>query len=414
MSEVENQLAILLPESSVTVFSDDKETIESAEALEVDWRFSRVDVQVNQGDISTATELYASQSSPDLIIIQTETIEEEFTSKLEGLAANCDEGTAAIIIGPVNDVYLYRRLIDMGVSDYLVRPVETPVLADVVGRTLIERIGLKDSNLIAFIGAKGGVGTSTLAQAYACGVSEILGQKTFLLDACGGRSTLSIGLGFEATTTLAEAVKAAVGENEDALSRMFHKVDDKLSVLASGGDVMLETSVDADDFESLLDVLMAKYPVVVVDLSQAAEEIQKIVLSKASQINVVSNQLVSSLRQARSLSQEIMELRGDDAIGIEFMLNMSGFAPKHEIPKGDIEKAMGLEISTSIAYEPSIFMGGEADSRRLTKDVAGKALLEKSIIPVARKIVGGDVKGGSVKEVETEGLLGGFLKKLSS
>jgi pilus assembly protein CpaE len=135
-------------------------------------------------------------------------MDESFMAKLEELASHCDEGTAAVIIGPVNDVYLYRQMIDMGISDYLVKPISSDVMAEVCAKTLIEKIGVKGSRLIAYIGAKGGVGTSLLGQTAALGVSQFMDQKTFLLDTCGGWSTLSVGLGFEPSTTLVEAARA--------------------------------------------------------------------------------------------------------------------------------------------------------------------------------------------------------------
>lgn len=410
MSEVENQLtSILLPESTITVFSNDEDTLNAAGSLEHDWRFARVSLQVEKGDIVTAAALYAEHSSPNLLIIQTETIDEAFTDKLEGLAANCDEGTAAVVIGPVNDVNLYRRMIDMGISDYLVKPVDAPVLSDVMARSLIERLGVTGSRLIAFIGAKGGVGTSILAQATASGIADILGQKTILLDACGGWSTMSVGLGFEPATTLAEAVKAAMNNEEDNLNRMLHKVSDKLSVLASGGDVMLESNVSDDQLEVLVDMLMVKYPVVVVDLSQAPEALKKVVLSKANQINVVSAQNLPSLRQGRSLVHEIKEIRGGSDADIELIVNMQGLSAKHEIGKADIEQAMELKVSSIIGFNPAVFQGNESESKRLTLDAEGRAIVERSLMPVVQKVLNVDV----ANDDETQkAKAGGFFDKL--
>ena len=145
-------------------------------------------------------------------------------------------------------------MIDMGISDYLVRPVKKEILADVMAKTLIERLGIGDSRLIAFIGAKGGVGTSALAHAAAWGVSEMLGQKTMLLDSAGGWSTASVGLGFEPSATLAEIARAAANNDEDSIKRMLFRASDKLSVLASGSDAMLEAPIEPEQFEQLLNI----------------------------------------------------------------------------------------------------------------------------------------------------------------
>ena len=105
------------------MFSRDPETLRNSGEIRNDWRFARVSLHVQDGDVETAIQLYSGRDAPELLIIQTDTIDEGFLGRLEALSAYCSQDTAAVIIGPVNDVYLYRSLIDMGVSDYLVRPV---------------------------------------------------------------------------------------------------------------------------------------------------------------------------------------------------------------------------------------------------------------------------------------------------
>ncbi|MCK5375081.1 MAG: type II secretion protein ATPase, partial [Alphaproteobacteria bacterium] len=145
MSEAEYQETdILLPVARVSIFSDDKDTLGSGGKMQDDWRFARVDVVAQEGDVSVAIDAYKEQTSPDLLIIQTEDIDDNFLSKLGELSSCCDEGTSAIVIGPVNDVYLYRKLIEMGVSDYLVRPIESDILAEVIAKALIANLGVSD------------------------------------------------------------------------------------------------------------------------------------------------------------------------------------------------------------------------------------------------------------------------------
>lgn len=420
MSEVENQslhdqgTSILLPESSIAVFSKDPETLESARALEGDWRFARVVVGVEEGSIGNAIASYEEFESPDLLIIQTDTIDEAFTAKLEELAGCCDEHTAAIIIGPVNDVYLYRRMIDMGISDYLVKPIAADVMAEVSAKTLIEKIGVKGSRLIAFIGAKGGVGTTLLCQAAACGVSSFLDQKTFLFDTCGGWSTLSVGIGFEPSTTMSEAARAADAQDEDSLKRMIFNVSDKLSVLASGGDVMLESNVTPAQLENMIDLFMMKYPVVFIDLSQSSQMLQKVVLARAHQIQVVSSQSLVSLRQCRSLIQEIKDLRGGEEAGIELLINMQGLATSEEVPKSDIESAMDLKVAAFVPFDAKLFQGNESESRKITDNKEGAVLVKSTLLPIVQKIVAADFDEEDEAGKEAKGLLGGFINKLTS
>lgn len=413
MSETSNQgTSILLPPASVAIYSTDHETLQAARDLAHDWRFARIKLLVDEGDVITAANSLKDIGSPDLVIVQTDTIDESFAGKLEALAANCDEGTAAIVIGPVNDVYLYRKIIDMGVSDYLVRPVSKEILSEVVARTLIERIGVTGSKLIAFIGAKGGVGVSTMAQATAWAASDLLGHKTLILDSSGGWSTLSVGMGFEPSTTLAEAARAASNNDEDSIKRMLFKASDKLHVLASGGDSMLEMPVEPEQLEELMTTLMVTYPVVIADLSHASEKLANITITKASQVVVVSTPTLTSLRLARSLIQEIKDLRGGSDAGIEMIVNMQGIAPKNEVDKKDIEQAMEFKVSSLVPFQPGVFIGLESSGKKLLGDDNGKSIVHASILPILKNIVSGDVPVSEEGQSSKGGFLDGLFKKI--
>ena len=414
MSEENQNLSTLLPEAAVAVYSRHKDTLEAARQITGDWRFARVRVTAEEGDVVSAAALLKQQASPDLVIVQTDTIDNAFTAQLEDLAGSCDENTAAIVVGPVNDVYLYRRLIDMGVSDYLVQPVQTKILCDVIAKALIEKKGVTGSSLIGFIGAKGGVGTSALATAAAWGASDILGQKTVLLDAAGGWSVLSVGLGFEPSTTLSSAARAAAGNDEDSLKRMLFKAGDKLSVLASGSDAMLGAPIDDSQMEALIETLMKKYPVVIVDLSQTSSTVQRAVASRANQVVVVSTPSLPSLRLARSLVHELKDLRGKDDKGIELVINMQGMATSNEVPKKDIEKAMELKISAMISFLPKLFMGSESESKKIIADKDGELVVKMSVLPVLQKVLDADIPQNHGQVVENTGFLSSLMGKLKA
>lgn len=406
--------SILLPQARVTLFSNDENSRNVFAALEQDWRFARVTLDVQDGDVEGAIEYYKTYESPDLIVIQTETIEDDLSTRLEALSGQCAEGTAAIVIGPVNDVDLYRKLVSMGVSDYLVKPLKEEVFANDIASTLIEKIGVSESRLIAFMGAKGGVGTTAIAEAMAWGVSDTLGQKTFLLDAAGGWSSLSVGMNFEPSTTMAEAVKAAEGSNEDSLTRMIHTASDTLSILSSGGDVMLDDSVDASGYEKLLDFLLVSNPVVLVDLSSASASLKRLVIHRANQIFLVTSPLLPSVRASRTLLQELKELRGGDDTNIDVLLNMQGIDTKYEVPKKQIEEGLGREIKITIPYNPSCFVKVESEAKKLHEDKTGKAyadLLLSAVRNVVAKKSTEGAKNASAGDAK-EGL-GKFLQKLT-
>ncbi|MBX8819117.1 CtpF protein, partial [Ochrobactrum sp. MR31] len=68
-----------------------------------------------------------------------------------------------LIIGRSNEVRLYRELIRNGISDYLVSPASLSEVISVLNNLFTDPATAPSGRSIAVIGAKGGVGSSTLA-----------------------------------------------------------------------------------------------------------------------------------------------------------------------------------------------------------------------------------------------------------
>jgi pilus assembly protein CpaE len=157
-------------------------------------------------------------------------------------------------------------------------------------------------------------------------------------------------------------------------------------------------------------MLMVTYPVIIADLSHASENMVNAVISKASQIIVVSTPTLTSLRLARSLIQEIKEHRGGDDKGIEMIVNMQGMAAKNEVPKKDIEQAMEFKVSTMLPFDPGVFVALETQSKKFMSDAKGGEILRKNLLPLVQKILSVAVNESDAGK-EKSGFLGGILGK---
>lgn len=405
---------VLLPAARVAVFAKDAEIRAIVQSLSTDWRFARVTFDIEDGNVDSATTYYQSHSSPNLLIVETEEIGSQFTEKLEVLASSCADSTAAVVIGPVNDVYLYRTLIDMGVSDYLVRPLQKQVLTELVAKILIEKLGAPGSRLLAFVGAKGGVGTSWMALMTSIIASE-LGEKTVVLDAAGGRSYMSVSLGSEAVTTLHEAARASQSTDQDSFRRMLVKSSENLSVLATGAEAILDDLVAPDQFETIINRLMVTYPLVIVDLSAAPVALVRSVVTRAHDVVVVSSTTLPSLRAVRSYIQEIKTARGGVDQGIHLALSGKGASPGFEISDADIENALKISPALTIPWVPKVIASAESTGKPLADVQGGKEILEtvRKFIMTHLKLGSGTVAAATGDDAGAS-FLGGLLGKIKS
>ena len=216
---------------------------------------------------------------------------------------------------------------------------------------------------------------------------------------------MGVGVGFEPNTTLHEAVKAAENQDEDTLNRMYHKPNDKLTVLASGLDSMLDTSVQGEQYESLIDLLMKSYPIVLVDLSGAIPSLKKTVINRAHELLLVTTPVLSSLRSARTLLQEVKILQGGETSSVDLIVNMSGISPAKEVPKKDIAAALEYKPSAIIPFNSKVFLGAENEGKKITSSKEGADIV-KILKPTLNKVIGED------GEINTDKAPGGVIADL--
>lgn len=381
----DNVTSILLPAAQVDVFASDDGTAAILRMLAADWRFSRVRFNIERAGITEAIARYQNSPTPALVILETDDIGDSFIKQLTTLASFCSADTDAIVIGPKNDVHLYRSLVEMGVKDYLVRPVAEDEIVKVVARTLVDKKGTADSRLIAVIGSKGGVGTTTVAQLLAWDIAEGLEQKTVLMDVAGSAGSLGLSFGLEPTLTLSEAIRIGDSGSEDDLKRLFQVVTGNLSICLFGGEPTLMESPAPDGVEKLINRVMQKNPVVVMDLSNANRSVQRRMLERAAGIVIVTAPLLPALRNARMLIGELKLLKAG-LQGVSLVVNMKGLSGGEEIPPKDIQVALDMEPMAYIPYMPKVFVASEAEGHPAAKSKDISKVME-NLLRIAEKEV---------------------------
>ena len=370
----------LLPPAQIHLFSADEETITTFDTLAADWRFGRITMSKRGANLDDAIQHYSRRKSPTLILIQTEETGEEFHARLGDLAQVCNEGTAAIVIGPVNDVQLYRHLTTMGISDYLVKPIGPEQLVDAIATSLQDIVGAVNSHLMAIIGAKGGVGTTSIAALTSHCLSHDFKSKTLVLDACGGSSTLWNQFGFSPSGTLIEATRAVVDKDEDSFNRLIIKKTETLHVLNTGAESLLDNPVAPQAYEMLLDKCLSIYPNVVVDLSKANVQLLRMVLSRANSIGLVATPRVPDLSIAKLMLKDLQEMPGSAGRTPTVFLNKAGAAKSSDVPATDAAEALKTDRLATIPWEAA----GFADSEN-SGEFIGAAAVYKKIAPSLRE-----------------------------
>src|SRR5690606_23961992 len=182
---------------------------------------------------SDLIEFYQSAATPNLIILESRSEPKELLSALGKLAEVCDPDTKVVVIGHYNDVWLYRELIRAGISEYVVAPVSMADIISVIAGIFVDPQAAPLGRTIAFTGAKGGVGSSTLAHNLAWAMSRLFESEVLVADLDLPFGTANINFDQDPAQGIAEAVFSPERIDEVYLDRLLAQCAERLSLLAA-------------------------------------------------------------------------------------------------------------------------------------------------------------------------------------
>ena len=171
-----------VPRVSIQAFCESPEVADLIGAATADRRMAKAHVKHNMGGAAAAVEAYRNAPTPNVIVLEAPADRGHLIEQLDELAHSCDAGTKVVVLGKTNDIVLYRQLMARGVNEYLVAPFEVVDFVRAISE-LFRGPGAKPlGRLIAVVGAKGGVGASTVAHNLAWCLASVTDMATIIAD----------------------------------------------------------------------------------------------------------------------------------------------------------------------------------------------------------------------------------------
>ena len=382
-----------LPRVTLQAFCETQEVAAAMQAVTADRRMDKVQARIQMGGPAAAVEAFRGAPTPNVIVLETVREPTVLIANLDALAESCDPGTKVVVIGHVNDIQLYRELIRRGVSDYLVAPFGVLDLL----RTLSELYAASGSaalgRTIAVVGAKGGVGASTVAHNVAWAIARNLDASTVIADLDIAFGTAGLDFNQDPPQGIADAVFAPERLDANMLDRLLSLCSDNLSLLAA--PAMLDRTVDLgeDAFELLFDLLRGSVPCIVLDVPHLWTGWAKRALIGADEVAVVAAPELASLRNAKNLVDLLRAARPNDSMP-RLILNQVGLPKRPEIDAGEFAKALGIEVMSSIPFDAQLF-GTAANNGQMIAEVQSGGKVTEAFVQIATVLTGrGEQKRG--------------------
>ncbi len=313
---------------------------------------------VRDGGPNQAIEYLAGTVPPALLIVDVSEAVSPQTAMLS-LTAAVPEGTKVIGIGSINDIAVYREIVDSGASDYLVKPVTEKALASALNRTeeSQQNHGQPDNTpeqkaRIAVIGSRGGVGASTVALNLAWILSEERKYKTALVDLDLEFGTIALALDLEPTRGLREALENPARVDGLFIASATAKLTEHLSIMATEENLTSEVQYNPNAVDALFEALGRINDTIVVDVPRASYAVRRRAFEAATEIVLVTELSLGGLRDSLRLLRGIQEVAPDTPLRV---VANRAMGPKQAMQLKDFQKALEHKVDLVLPDEPKVF-----------------------------------------------------------
>ncbi|HEX9586455.1 MAG TPA: AAA family ATPase [Bradyrhizobium sp.] len=373
------------PRVSVQAFCETAETAAAVRSAGEDRRLSKAHLSIQMGGMAAAIEAYHTVPTPNVIILETEG-RSDILAGLDQLATVCDAGTRVVVIGSINDAAPYRELVRRGVSDYVVGPVDT---LDVV-RSICSLFSASEAvavgRIIAIVGAKGGVGASTVAHNVAWAIARDLALDSVVIDLDLAFGTAGLDYNQDPLQGIANAVFSPDRLDTAYMDRLLSKCTEHLSLLAAPATLEQVYDFGANAFDSVFDTLRMTTPCIVLDIPHQWSGWTKRALVGADDILIVAEPDLANLRNTKNMLSLLKASRPNDRAPL-YCLNQVGMPKRPEIGARGFAKTIESQPIAAIRFDPRLF-GTAANNGQMIAELAAKHRTTEMFLQIAQRLTG--------------------------
>jgi pilus assembly protein CpaE len=283
-----------------------------------------------------ATLAQPGASQPALVILDMR--DRPTLPQTVGMLRRQHPSTGVVIVAASLEPALMLEAMRAGVTEFLSGPVTAPDLNAAVARVTTSTAPTTTGEVFSFLGAKGGVGTTTVATNVATALSQLSKGSTILIDLHLAYGDAAVYLGTEPRFSVIDAIENVHRLDKAFLSGLVGHAKGGLSLLASS-DRASATPVDATSVRALIESAAKHYRYVVLDVPRTDVMIDA--LEPSTRIVIVANQELATVRAATRLSVALRQRYGKERLAVV----VSRYDVQAEIGQSDVERVLGTPVA---------------------------------------------------------------------
>jgi pilus assembly protein CpaE len=288
-------------------------------------------------EVDLGTLAHATTTQPDVVVVDLR--EESHVPAALPLLRRQHPGTGIVIVASLDPVLMLEAM-RAGVTECITDPLNRADLEGAIARVVAQRpMGTKAGEVFAFLGAKGGVGTTTVAVNVAAALAQTYPNETLLIDFHLSNGDASVFLGAEPPFSVVDALDNTHRLDEAFFRTLVIRTKSGVDLLASSARA-LAGPVDIRRVRSLIEFAASHYRFVVLDVPRSDATVVD-ALESAARIVVVVNQELATVRNASRVATALRRRYGEKKVSVV----VSRSDRLAEIGREDVERAVGGAVN---------------------------------------------------------------------
>lgn len=332
-------------------FVADKETEQVLKRFVLEEAMPHTHIMVGSID-DAITHLSKIERSPQFLLVDLHGSSMPL-SDLGRLSEVCEPSVQVVALGERNDVGLFRSLLNLGVRDYLVKPLTVELLKrtinlsqGTVAPVSFARVG----KTIAFAGVRGGVGVTSIALHLARYLTSQTHRRVAYvdLDLTGGAACSMLGI--RSNNGLTDVLQNVHRLDPQYLERTLIANDSRLHVLCAEQEFTVDPAGQRDTFARVVELLCDSFHYVFLDVHSPSGPLASEAFSLAKRAYLVSDRSVFGAHRAIRLLRHIEDRENNPQTSI--VLNSPNAATHGKVDAPAFAQAVGRKPLHEFHFEP--------------------------------------------------------------
>src|SRR6188472_1993492 len=331
------ETASLVTRSRIVCFVNDEI---SAAALRKGLEGSNLTIR--RGTIRNAIKMLETDTELFALVVDISGIDDPFI-ELERLSSVCPPDVMVALIGDNREILFYRELMEIGLTEYLPRPLTRDmVLAQLRPKLLGDATPSaadRGGHVVSICGAQGGAGATSIAINLALQLAETTKAKVALLDLHLQNGETAVMLGVRPGPGLRIALENPMRADSLFLERAAIEINDRVCLISADEDLDAQLDITEAGVRHVLGLLRQRFNYIVVDIPVPFPPSIHPVITLSRHVLVLLEAEVTGLRNAHALRNAVTNIAGKDRVFT--LLNRANRAGG--LPRATITKALGAE-----------------------------------------------------------------------